>query len=125
MGLTAKQAAFVEAYAGNGTDAARKAGYTGSDAVLGKTAYDLLRNPKVAQLIADRSKRASFGRIASREERQAFWTKVMLDADGSMFDRLKASELLGKSDGDFVTRVAGADGGPLQVSFSIDLGGDE
>lgn len=124
MALTPKQAAFVEAYDGNGTAAARKAGYSGSDAVLGKTAFDLLRNPKIAQLIAERSKRATFGHIASREERQAFWTKVMQDEDGSMFDRLKASELLGKSDGDFLTRISDPNGDPITVNV-VTLSGDE
>src|SRR5688572_16971525 len=38
--LTAKQSRFAELYDGNGTAAARKAGYTGSDNVLAKSAYE-------------------------------------------------------------------------------------
>ncbi len=43
--------------------------------------------------------------IASRAERQAFWTKVMNDNERDLNARLKASELLGKSEGDFLDRV--------------------
>jgi phage terminase small subunit len=48
--LTDRQRRFVHAYATNGqngTAAAREAGYKGTDNVLGVTAYDLLRTPKI------------------------------------------------------------------------------
>jgi phage terminase small subunit len=103
-GLTARQRAFVEAYAGNATDAARKAGYKGSDATLSVTGHYLLRNPKVREAIEKRTSRDSAKRIATREERQEFWTRVMRDDKAEMRDRLKASELLGKSGADFIER---------------------
>jgi hypothetical protein len=44
--------------------------------------------------------------VATREERQAFWTSVMRGEEGAeMSERLKASELLGKSQLDFKERV--------------------
>ena len=43
--------------------------------------------------------------IATREERQSFWTSVIRDGDEDMRNRLKASELLGRSQTDFVERV--------------------
>lgn len=51
--------------------------------------------------------------IANRHKRQEFWTKIMdgeigTQADGRpphISDRIKASELLGKSEGDFIDRV--------------------
>ena len=49
--------------------------------------------------------------IATRKERQSFWTRVMQgrpEPDGKvprMMDRLKASELLGKSEADFTENV--------------------
>ena len=52
--LTPKQRRFVEAYKGNATEAARLAGYSGDDNVLGVTGYDLLRNPKIFHAIAER-----------------------------------------------------------------------
>lgn len=43
--------------------------------------------------------------IATRLERQEFWTSVLRSEDESMKDRLKAAELLGKSEGDFLERI--------------------
>ena len=45
--------------------------------------------------------------IASRAERQSFWTKVANgEVDGaSMGDRLRASELLGRSEADFTDKM--------------------
>jgi hypothetical protein len=43
--------------------------------------------------------------VASKKNRQAFWTKVMKDEAEDMRNRLKASELLGKSEKDFVEKV--------------------
>ena len=40
--LTTRQELFIEAYTGNATEAARIAGYTGNDKVLGYTGFDLL-----------------------------------------------------------------------------------
>lgn len=53
--LTPKQEAFVKEYLIdlNGTAAAKRAGYTGSDNVLANTAHNLLRNPKVAAVIQE------------------------------------------------------------------------
>lgn len=54
--------------------------------------------------------------VKSRESRKEFWSRMMdtAERDG---DRLKASELLGRSEADFVdtTRHVGGDGGPIQV----------
>ena len=112
MGLTAKQQAFVEAYDGNATQAALKAGYSK------KTAYSIgvenLKKPQIAAAIAERNAPASSARIATREERQAFWTGVMRDPAVEMKDRLRASELLGKSECDFAERV--------EVSGEMDIG---
>lgn len=115
-GLSAKQKRFAEVYDGNATDAARKAGYTGSDEVLATQGTRLLRNAEVAALIRRREQRQMTGHIASREERQRFWTQVMMDPENGvdMRDRLKASELLGKSNADFVERVEHSG----QVSFA-------
>jgi hypothetical protein len=44
-------------------------------------------------------------RVAGREERQAFWTATLRDPARPMDERLRASELLARSEADFVTRV--------------------
>jgi phage terminase small subunit len=116
--LTARQRKFVELYEGNGTDAARKAGYKGSDNTLAQTARDLLSNPHISHLINSRQAKVLKKHIATREERQAFWTDVMGDTAEEMSARLKASELLGKSQADFVQKVehSGPDGKPIEFS---------
>jgi hypothetical protein len=43
--------------------------------------------------------------IAGRKERQQFWTELMHNEQANMTDRIKASELLGKSEGDFLERI--------------------
>jgi phage terminase small subunit len=102
--LTQRQKSFIELYDGNGTDAARRAGYSGSDNTLAQTARDLLRNPHVAEAIEKRNAKALKVDIANRQERQAFWSKSMRDEVLDMRDRLKASELLGKSEADFTEK---------------------
>lgn len=147
--LTRKQRAFVEAYQGDATAAARAAGYTGNS--LSQLGYRLLRNPLVQAALAERDGKsrpvqapvqelgleelaARVGevrqgqaepiplgvpwtpptpqqavirhQVASRLARQAFWSSVMEDPTADMSDRLKASELLAKSEADFVARVS-------------------
>ena len=101
--------------AGNATEAARLAGYSGSESALGVTGHDNLKNPKIAKAIKQRQD--SDPAIATREERQRFWTEVMNNPQADMKDRLRASEILGKASGDFVERHehTGANGGPMVV----------
>jgi len=103
MGLNAKQKAFVEHFDGNATEAAKKAGYSE------KTAYSqgqrLLKNVEVQTAIKARESAESRDRIASRQDRQRFWTEVMQNGKEEMKDRLKASELLGKSECDFTDKI--------------------
>jgi phage terminase small subunit len=113
VALTPKQQAFVDAYSGNGTAAARAAGYKGSDATLAQVASENLRRPEILSAIQARNQVpsqvraavAQAGIIATRAERQAFWTATMLDVTEELSARLKASELLGKSEADFMDRV--------------------
>lgn len=102
--LTAKQLRFVEVYDGNATRAARIAGYTGSDDTLAKTGFDLLRHPQVSLAIQARRAAEVSGHIATRQERQALWTSVMLSGSQEIGARLKASELLGRSQADFTEK---------------------
>jgi phage terminase small subunit len=103
--LTSKQLKFIEVYAGNGTEAAKLAGYGGDENALGVTANRLLKNAKIAAAINARQAEKIRPLIATREERQAFWTKVLHDESEKMMDRLRASELLGKSEADFTEKV--------------------
>jgi phage terminase small subunit len=117
--LTTKQQRFVDFYDGNATDAAREAGYKGNSVTLGQVGQENLKKPLVAKALASREKKRNKSTIATREERQAFWSRVYrgqeknkiitkegveIECAPSMKDRLKATELLGKSEADFVER---------------------
>lgn len=102
--LTERQRRFVEAYmgeaAGNGTKAAEIAGFSGDSNALGVYAHRLLMKPQVQEAIEGRVNNDPV--VATRLERQQFWTKTMGDPDVPWKDRLRASELLGRSQADFV-----------------------
>ena len=100
--LSVKQQRFIDFYDGNATQSAIKAGYSS------KTAYSqgqrLLKKVEILNAIQIREKMTTAEAIWNREKRQAFWTQVVRDTNQKMRDRLKASELLGKSEGDFIER---------------------
>jgi phage terminase small subunit len=123
--LSERERRFVEAYmgeaAGNATVAAVSAGY--SKKTAGSIASRLLKKVNIRQAIDDRAK--TDPSTATREERQRFWTDVMLGKgpynDTAMRDRLKASELLGKSQADFVElhEHTGKDGKPIETKVTF------
>lgn len=113
--LTAKQKLFAEAFDGNGTEACRRVGYKGSDNVLAQQARENLRNPQIVALIEARQTAKARPLIATREERQRFWTETMADAGADMVHRLKASELLGKSEADFTEKHEHSGGVSIKV----------
>jgi phage terminase small subunit len=120
--LNQKHRLFVEAYDGNVVDAMTIAGYTGTPSYLEQKGNEFLKNPLISNAIKERSKYKAklLNTIADREERQALWTDVMRNKDPHaipetdqygapkkpenipLATRLKASELLGKSEQDFV-----------------------
>lgn len=95
---------FVDAFDGNGAEACRIAGYKGSVQALSTQAARLLKKAEIVEAIQKRTKKSTAKVIASREERQAFWTQIQNDGSQEMRDRLKASELLARSEGDFIER---------------------
>jgi phage terminase small subunit len=108
---------FVEAYSGNGEQAAIQAGYSPKTAKV--QGSRLLTRVNVITAIKSREEKPRAFRIATREERQAFWTNVMhgnekdiayekgvkIEVDVKMSDRLKAAELLGRSEADFTDNL--------------------
>lgn len=102
--LTARQRRFVEAYDGNASEAARQAGY--SPKWADKFGPNLIgKNREIAAAIREREEKRVNSLILSREQRQVFWSTVVQDEDADMRDRLKASELLGRSEGDFLEKT--------------------
>jgi len=113
--LTARQERFVAAFDGNATKAAIAAGY--SPKWADRQAHLLLEKNREVQLaIKAREAERRQGLIATREKRQVFWSEVMEDESQKMTDRLKASELLGRSECDFSDRVN------LDGSFEVAMG---
>ena len=117
--LTTRQRRFVEAYDGNATQAAIAAGYSEKTArFMGR---ENLTKPYILAEIKSRETVRCTPLIASRAERQQFWSSVMRDKEQQMRDRLKAAELLGKSEADFVERqeITGRDGAPLLDGVTV------
>ena len=102
--LTVKQRRFIEAYEGNATKAAIAAGY--SPKWADRQAHTLMeKNGEIKEAIRSREEQRRSELIADRVKRQIFWTAIMRDESESMTARLKASELLAKSEGDFLERI--------------------
>ena len=95
MGLTARQQAFVDAYAGNATEAAIKAGYSP------KTAYSkgqqLKKVETIAQAIREREENRRNELIGTREERMMILTATYRDENAPLKERLKAVDIHNKS----------------------------
>lgn len=111
MALTIKQQRFIEAFNGNAAAAARAAGYRHPDRIGSR----LMTRPEIKSAILSREAAFCDETIATRAERQKFWSNVMRDDSVKLPDRLRASELLAKSEGDFLDRheLTGAEGAPL------------
>lgn len=125
-GLTPMQRKFVEAYCGNATEAALAAGYSPKN--VGPNADHILRNPKVKKALEERARSQISPLIASRSDRQKFWTETMSNPKVSMKDRLKASDLLARSEGDYIERreISGPGGAPFSppiINISFDCQG--
>jgi phage terminase small subunit len=104
--LTTKQKAFCEFYAGNGgnaTQAAIDAGY--SENTAKEIGSENLTKPHILEYIRELSAPAENKRIASTTEIKEFWSSILRDDMEKTTDRLKASELLGKSAAMFIDRV--------------------
>jgi len=123
--MTPKQQAFVEHYAacGNATEAAKEAGYSKPN----QQGPRLLVNVGIQAALTALTDKASSARIADAKERQEFWTAVMRAeaaqqfAEAELKDRLKASELLGKAQLDFIEKVE-MKVGPLEPNWEKLIG---
>lgn len=133
-GLSEKQRRFVEAYmgqaAGNALEAARIAGYSSPRGSSNAN----MKNSAILDAIGKRQE--SDPLIADRKERQRFWTAMMrgeltrddVTLEGKLVkvgpswnERMRASELLGRSCADFVDRKehSGPGGGPIRTARDL------
>ena len=115
--LTTKQLKFIEAYDGNGADAARKAGYAGDNHALSVVAGHLLANDSIRQLIKERQKPIIQAITWNREKLQEFWISIASDEKVDLKHRLKASELLGRSQAIFTDNLNLKNNKPTSVTF--------
>lgn len=116
-GLSVKQRRFVEAYDGNATAAAIAAGYSPKTARL--QGHKNITKDNILEAIQSRENKRMESTILTREERQAFWSDIIRSEDEkNIMAKLKASELLAKSEGDFLDRheLTGKDGAPLDAA---------
>lgn len=103
---------FVDAYfanGGNGVEAARAAGFSGSPAVLATRASELLRRADVKAAMKERVE--ADPSIADRDELLRFFTRVARGVDEKgrplktgLKDRLEAAKQAGRAIGIFVIR---------------------
>jgi phage terminase small subunit len=110
--LTERERKFVLFYCGNATEAAKKAGYSKKTAT--EIGYENLRKPHVAAAIKERVEKELSPLIKSRRERQLLWSQLANHPDP--YISMKASELLGKSEGDFTEKIQHSGG------VSVDMG---
>jgi len=99
--LTANQQRFVDAYDGNIKKTAKKIGLSHGYCRTLMTKNYILKKIQSRQETEIRPKT-----IADRQERQIFWTGVQRNKKVDMRDRLRASELLGKSEADFTENLS-------------------
>lgn len=95
---TTKQQLALANYTGNLTDACRKAGYSHPKVAASR----LLTNVNFAKEIRNIDDGLVNRAIANRQQRKEFYTAVMNDEKQTMTSRLRAAELLSKSEGDFI-----------------------
>lgn len=123
--LSDKVRDFAKFYKGDLIEALQAAGYKGSEQYLRQLGNDLLRQPDVIKIIQENAKylKSKALLIADKEEIQVFLSNTMrnedpefkrvIGSDGAikeldnitMPNRLKAAELLGKSQGMYVDRL--------------------
>lgn len=112
-GLTQKNKIYADVYCGDSAAAAKIAGISEGYArqLVMSTSAPSVRPAAIAvqERIRERELTEVRPEVANRHERQRFWANMMRDEEIPNADRLRASELLGKSEADFVDVVKGAD----------------
>lgn len=103
--LTQRQRDYAKLVAGgmNPTKAMKEVGYM--EKHIPATYEKLRHNARVLELIETyKNGTTSSGEIASKTERQVFWTDIMNDPSYPIGQRIKASEMLGRSECDFLDK---------------------
>ena len=120
--INAKQKKFADEYiiTGNAEKSALTAGY--SKNYSRAQAHKLLANVGIKKYMDERLKEIDDANIATEKEIKEFWTNMFRDEDQRTSERLKASELLAKTNGMFIDKVSLE--GSLDNNVVINIMGD-
>ena len=106
--LTQNQKRFADEYvmSGNGAEA-YKIAYKNvkKDSTARANASRLLTNANVIRYIQERNRQLDKEKIADMQEVHEFWANILRDEENSTSDRIRVSELIGKTNGAFLDRV--------------------
>jgi phage terminase small subunit len=107
MKLTERQQAFADYYitSGNATESYMKAYEVEKIKIAEASSSRLLRNVKVKEYIDERNNAIKNDRIADMKEVKEFWSNTMRNKENDLKDRIKASELIGKTNAAFIDKV--------------------
>ena len=119
MKLKEKQKKFADYFikTGNAYRSAVKAGY--SENYAKGNVVKLLDNVSVKEYIEERNKLLESERIADMKEVKEFWTNTMRSDEAERKDRLKASEMIAKTNAAFVDKVEHSGEQELNINFNI------
>ena len=121
MNLTVKQKKFADYYIQNGNakqsyiNAGYKAHTKGTAEVNG---CRLLSNAKVQEYIQEVNHIIQSARIADMKEVKEFWTNTLRDNELDLKERIKVSELIGKTNGAFLDKIEHSGGIGLVVKWA-------
>lgn len=106
--LTERERRFVDAYmgpaAGNGTEAAKLAGYKGAAKVLQVQASRLLSKAIVQSAMSDRRTALASASIADAKERREVLSLILRSGDCDPNARIRAIDCANKMDGVYVEK---------------------
>jgi len=110
-GLTYSRQVFCQECATNGHNASKayKVAYPNCKGGWDKLGSRLMGKDGIKEEIARLTAEVQAESIATKQQRQAFWTQTYKDTKVNMGDRLRSSELLGKSEADFTEVIKKAD----------------
>ena len=127
--LTPRMRAFVEAYLGEGEAvgwrSAEIAGYTGSRKTLTEQSSRLLASNVIKAEIERVRGSLTSERIMTATRRQELLSEFAEDTSAEYKDRIKAIEVLGKMQGDFIERRETTVNGGAMVVVTIPSNGRE
>jgi acyl-CoA reductase-like NAD-dependent aldehyde dehydrogenase len=91
------------------TEAARRAGYTGTDESLGNTASRLMKNDEVRQWLDAAREKASTARIMTAQQRREHLTRIAQTEMSEHRDQISAIKVLNDMDGLTIKKIHHAD----------------